>query len=134
MVIVYVPFLIAVIIHTLPAPVPLGSTATAVTSGDFKVCPAESVRFALSPRLIVRVPDEVVTGAVTVTAIACAGLLPAVFVAVTVTVAGPTLTPLMVRVPFDSLAVATAVALDDTAYERLAPSNTVLRVTVWAPP
>ena len=87
MVIVYVPFLIAVIIQTLPAPVSLGSTATAVTSGDFKVCPAESVRSALSPCLIVRVPDEVVTGAVTVTASACAGLLPAVFVAVTETFA-----------------------------------------------
>ena len=57
----------------------------------------------------------VVTGSVTVTAIACAGLLPAVFVAVTVTVADPMLTPVMVRVPPDSLAVATAVSLDDAA-------------------
>ena len=74
-------------------------------AGSCKACPAASVRFSLSPRLIVRVPDEVVgvsgvvvTGAVTVTAITCAGLLPAVFVAVTVTVADPMLTPLKVRV------------------------------------
>ena len=96
--------------------------------------------FALSPSLIVRVEEVgggvvggVVTGAVTVTAIVWL-MFPPAFVAVTVTVADPTLTPVMVRVPPDSLAVATVSALDDTTYVRLAPSNTVLRVTVWVPP
>ena len=118
--------------HVARLAIGASSTVTPSPAGTCKVCPAASVRFALSPSSMVRVPDVgggVVAGAVTVTVISCSSL-PASFVAVTVMVADPTLTPVMVRVPPDSLTVATAVSLDDAVKLRPVPVNTVLRVIV----